>query len=1039
MIARAMIRLKRMAVLLLGLATMARAADSPAPVDFNREVRPLLSEYCFQCHGQDASQRKAGLRLDTRAGALAVREGKQAVFPGKPEASALLRRIQSNDPDQLMPPPETQRSLSAEQKAVLKRWISEGARYDQHWAFVPPRRLTPPGPARPIDAWIQSRLAREGLAPSPPATPEAWLRRVSLDLTGLPPALDELNRFSNAVQTQGEPAWASEVDRLLSSPRFGERMAIDWLDAARYADTHGFNNDSARSMWRWREWVIESFNANLPYDRFITEQLAGDLLPQATLDQRIATGFSRNHVINSEGGIIDEEYRVEYVADRVRTFSTAWLGLTLECARCHDHKFDPISQRDYYGLFAFFNNVPEHGEDGRIANAVPLLPAPTPLQRREMDRQLAEIKRLDRWIEQASRQALPLPPSPATPIQARSSAGRTERENTNVISLFLSCDNLLTQGQPFSFPSTPPELIEGVAQQAWKSQRGPLARLDKGILHFTKPATVALWIRPDENNSRDVALFSNVSYSGNPAQQGFGKGQEIRLMDGQIEVRWSDFFPAYALRVRGESAPLRAGEWRHLAVVLGGSRSAADVRIFLDGEEIPTRVLYDGLTSKDAPSTPYQIGAELTPGAPSFQGAVDELRILGRAPRSGEIRAWFAEHAEHLGTRAGTGIPSGARHITSLRRAPAKSTDAKLRANLEERDRLWENHLAYRRALPSTMVMSELPEPRPTFILRRGAYDAQGDRVEPSVPESTLAPWPAGAPKNRLGLARWLTHPEHPLTARVVVNRMWAQLFGVGLVKTLEDFGSQGEYPSHPELLDWLARDFIESGWNVKGLLRAMTLSQTYRQTSAAPPESFARDPENRLLARSPRLRLPAEVLRDQALALSGMLQESLGGESVFPYQPEELYKNIVVGADYPGTRWNLSRGRDLYRRSLYTFWKRTLPHPAMLTFDAPDREFCTVRRSRTNTPLQALILMNEPLFVEAAQRLGARIQSEGGIDLDARLRWAFRLATSRNPSVSELVELKRAMAPSLEGSENHAYASLAGILLNLDETISRE
>ena len=1015
------------------LAATAGAAE-PAKLEFNRDIRPILSENCFYCHGQDANHREAKLRLDERNNAIAERDGRFVIAPGKPEDSELLFRLLSKDEDEQMPPPTSNKHVTPEQTALIRRWIAEGAVYEKHWAFVPPVRAPLPKitaakwPRTALDHFVLARLEGEKLAPAPAAAPETWLRRASFDLVGLPPTPAELDAFTADVKKRGDAAYAAAAERLLASPHFGERQAIEWLDAARYADTHGFNNDSSRTMWRWRDWVIDAFNANLPYDRFITEQLAGDLLPAPTLEQRIATGFARNHVINSEGGIIDEEYRLEYVADRVRTLSTVWLGLTLECAKCHDHKFDPIKQKDFYQLSAFFNSVPEHGEDGRVANAVPMIPAPTRAQQAalaDFDRQLAA---LDAKLLPA-RAAWHLAPADRARLDALVAAARTAADAQPGI-------ELLAAGW-HADPEKPAPTI-------------PAAQLDFAA---KTGQTLAFWLKPDADNPRDVALFSNVNHLGSPADSAYGKGREIRLIDGEIEVTFSDRLPVYALILRTEGAAIRPGEWRHVTVGYTGGKSAANLRVFIDGRELPTRVLYDGVTSEQ-PKKDFLVGADNAKAGARWRGAFADVRAFPVALDSAAVRSRFAV----------TALP---RALVNLEAATASDRERDwLREALvpaPERDATWEARLALRRSLPTAMVMQELPQPRPTFVLNRGNYDAPGEPVTPGVPEALIAPWPKDAPHNRLGLAQWLTQRDHPLTARVVVNRFWAQLFGTGLVKTLEDFGSQSEWPSHPELLDRLARDFVDGGWDVKALLKTIVLSSTYRQDSAAPPALFARDPENRLLARGPRVRLPAELIRDQALAVSGLLSPHLGGPSVYPYQPAKLYEGIVVDAPYPSTKWGVSTGEELHRRSLYTFWKRTIPHPAMTTFDAPDREFCTVRRARTNTPLQALALWNEPGYLEAARQLGTRMLREGGADDSARVAFAFRLATGRRPKPAETAVLAKTLAQlrtdfTAHGSDAYAFVqtgaspldallppaelaaatATASMILSLDETITK-
>ncbi|MEY2879539.1 MAG: hypothetical protein RLZZ15_1919, partial [Verrucomicrobiota bacterium] len=876
--------------------------------------------------------------------------------------------------------------------------------------------------------------------------------------------------FSADVKKRGESAYAAAADRLLASPHYGERQASEWLDAARYADTHGFNNDSARSMWRWRDWVIEAFNANLPHDRFLTEQLAGDLLPAPTLEQRIATGFGRNHVINSEGGIIEEEYRVEYVADRVRTLSTAWLGLTTECARCHDHKFDPISQRDYYRLFAFFNNVPEHGEDGRVANAVPQIAAPTRDQQAALAKLTRELAALDATLAPA-RAAWQWRAADKARVDALLATAKTASAAEKFTALDLA--PAPAPAKPSATKSSPAAPAPVANTSAADSDAKPFA-IPAAKLDFAQPGgfALSLWLRPDADNPRDVALLSAANYVGSPADTTYGRGRELRLIDGELELRLNERYPAYAVIVRTDGAALRAGEWRHATLTYTLGKKAADVRFFIDGVETPTITRYDDLSSEPA-KRDFLVGTDNSPTAARWHGKMEDARVYARALPPEAIRAAFQAQALPRALAALVAEPASAASTAPSATAPTPeiswlrdallADDAATRDAFARRASTAESLLALRRSLPTVMVMQELPQPRPAFVLARGRYDAPTDPVEAGVNESLLGAWPAGAPRNRLGLARWLTQPQHPLTARVVVNRFWAQLFGTGLVKTVEDFGSQGEWPSHPELLDALARDFVDGGWDVKALLKTLVLSSTYRQSSAVTPALHARDPENRLLARGPRVRLPAELIRDQALAISGLLTPRLGGPSVYPYQPEKLYAGIVVDAPYPGTKWGVSGDADLYRRSLYTFWKRTVPHPVMTGFDAPDREFCTVRRARTNTPLQALTLLNEPGFVEAARRLATRMLRDAPGDDAARLAFAFQAATGRVPRAEETRVLVQtftqlradfaahpadaaallkvgasAVDATIPPADLAAATSLASLILNLDETITK-
>ena len=1040
----------------------ASAAEATKRVEFNREIRPILSENCFHCHGADPNKRKAKLRLDVREDAVA----KGAIVPGKPAESEVVKRIFSSIADEQMPPPESHRHLTSLQKESLRTWIAQGADYDLHWSFKTPTRPGLPAAKRAkwtrngIDHFILARLEAEKLKPSPEAALDKLLRRASLDLTGLPPTPAQVAGWKRSADP-----FAAAVDDLLASPHFGERMATDWMDVARYADTHGFNNDSLRTMWRWRDWVIEAFNRNLPYDRFITEQLAGDLLPNPTLDQRIATGFNRNHVINSEGGIIDEEYRVEYVVDRVRTTSLAWLGLTLECARCHDHKYDPITQRDFYRLYAFFNSIDEHGEDGRIANASPILASPTPPQQSDM----AKHREAMRSAEETMQRLLSaqdwskvnfdaLRPKAAAEESVASTNFAVSLEFASATSTNTAFTNV-AGGKPFGVTGTatltkgPLESTALVFDGETRLKSGALPRFDAG-----KGWAFRAWVR------RDIAhvlpLFSTMNFDVPESSGSYGEGVEIRLVEsGAVDVRLARRWPAYSVNVVTHET-LAANAWHHLLVTFDGSTSAKGLRVFLDGNECFREVLYDDLVGGIGISGDALIGASDEKGVPKFRGALASVQIVGGA-KVDEL----AGSSRNATVRLASETPAADRspgmterlHRAWLARenlefAAAEAAHSKARSAL----------LAMERTAPTTMVMREMAEPRPTFVLFRGQYDQPREKVEPGVPD-LLLPFPESVPRNRLGLARWLTDPRHPLTARVVVNRFWQSFFGTGLVKSVEDFGFQADFPSHPGLLDWLAVEFVESGWEVKKLVRLLVTSATYRQDSRSSPQLNERDPENRLLARGPRQRLTAEMLRDQALALSGLLKGDLGGPPVHPYQPTNLYQGIIVAADYPGTTYVDSKGDDLYRRSLYTFWKRTVPHPTLATFDAPDREVCVARRLRTNTPLQALALMNDAIQIEAARKLAERMLTEGGSKPTERLAFAFQLATGRAPKFTELKSLtalldkrlayyrsdpsaaKAALAVgasrpagALDTTDLAAYANVASLILNLDETITR-
>ncbi|MFM8359132.1 MAG: DUF1553 domain-containing protein [Verrucomicrobiota bacterium] len=821
-------------------------------VDFNRDVRPILAENCFNCHGFDEKTRKAGLRLDVKEDALkGGQSGQPALVAGQPSASHLVARIRTTDPDDVMPPPATGRQLTPAQVATLERWVAEGAEYLPHWAFLKPQRPPVPAvrqaawPRNPLDHFVLARLEQEGLPPRPEADPETLIRRASLDLTGLPPRPEEIDAF---LADRRPEAYEKLVDRLLASTRYGERMAVDWLDAARYADTHGYHIDSARDMTPWRDWVIRAFNQNQPFDQFTVEQLAGDLLPGATREQKIASGFNRNHMINYEGGAIPEEYHTAYLVDRINTTATVWLGLTMACAQCHDHKYDPLTMRDYYGMYAIFNNVPENGLDGRYGNAVPVV-----------------------------------------------------------------------------------KLSES-SHEAELARRDQLLRTAEALLR-NPPAAV------------------------------------------------------------------------------------------------------------DAAQAAWELGAGSTPPPAWVQTLPEEVRRALDAPadrRTDDQRATLRRHYRE-------------------KISPEMKT---LRDEVAARRRSREE---FERSLPTSMIMAEMEKPRETFLLVRGQYDKRGDAVGPRTP-AALPPLSEGLPPNRLGLARWLVGPDQPLTARVTVNRFWQLYFGNGLVKSAENFGTQGDLPTHPDLLDWLATEFVRTGWDVKGLQKLILMSATYRQSSQAPRELYGQDPENRLLARGPRLRLQAEFVRDLALAASGLLEDRVGGASVFPYQPAGLWEELMSREDndaFTAQKYVPSRGADLFRRSLYTFIKRTSPHPQLSTFDAPDRQVCTVRRPRTNTPLQALALMNDPTYVEAARQLATRVLAASADDRE-RVTRAFRLATGRRPRPAEVDVLLRLQAEQLAvfrrdpGAASRllqvgdsppsphdpavlaAWTVVTSAILNLDETITK-
>jgi hypothetical protein len=1030
---------------LLGMCCFALAQavtmQAGEKLSFDRDIRPILSDKCFRCHGPDEKQREAELRLDSAEGARSGAGADRPIVPGHPEQSEVWRRITAADDDERMPPRSSGKSLTTDDRQKLRQWIEQGAEYESHWSLRPPVKATPPAnrDARwartPIDRFVLARLDREGLTPRPEADRHTLIRRLSLDLIGLPPSPEEVEAYLSDTRPDAYPRL---VDRLLASPHFGERFALDWLDAARYADTNGYFVDNERQMWRWRDWVLSAFNQNMPFDQFTVEQLAGDLLPQATLEQQIASGFHRNHPVTYETGIIDEEYRVEYVCDRVETTAAVWLGLTLGCARCHDHKYDPLSQRDFYRLFAFFNNLPEKGNTGRDGNADPQIAAPL----NEQTVRLNELQANAAECEAAFSQH-------ATAIaHAQAKWRQTAAQTLPVIAPSLA--TVACEPSPVATvrPRGKVEFVPGITAQAasldgdsWLEFDAPLAP------ERDRPFAAAAWFLAHAEPAAILCRFDDRD-----DMRGFNVMIEKSMLVVQLMHRNEG---ESILLTSLKTVPLR--RWHHVAVCYDGGGRARGVAVYLDGRPLEMKVVYDTLDGSIAVESPWRLGRRSE--GYGFKGLVDEARLYDRALTAGEVAALFtAERLKYLlDTPDDKHTPQESDELRDyfLTRAAGEPLRGDYRRLVEARREL----AAFQATVPTAMVMRELAQPRETFVLARGQYDRPQERVEAGVP-AVLPPMPADAKADRLALARWLVDRQHPLTARVIVKRFWHHYFGQGLVGTLNDFGSQGEPPSHPELLDWLAVEFMESGWDIKALGRLIVTSAVYRQTSDAPPELIARDPDNRLLARGPRYRLPAELVRDQALAAAGLLTRTLGGPSVKPYQPEGLWEAVSYGGEQS---YQQDHGAELYRRGLYTFWKRQSPPPALLAFDAPTRETCVVRRSRTNTPLQALVVLNDPTYVEAARKLAERVLKSDRQSDDDRLRAMFMLVASRPPDSAEHAELAQLLARqlakyrgdprqaeallavgespsdgSLEPAQLAAWTIVAHALLNLDETLCK-
>ncbi|MBP6824270.1 MAG: DUF1549 domain-containing protein [Acidobacteria bacterium] len=1128
---------------------MTSARQAARRIDFNRDIRPILSDKCFACHGPDATAKKIKLRLDSESGATAdLGRGRKAIVPGDVEKSLLVQRITHSDEAMRMPPVDSGRKLTAAEIELLTEWIRQGARWQQHWSFVTPTRPVLPKvqnaawPKNAIDYFVLAKLEGEGLSPSPEADRATLLRRVSFDLTGLPPTTKELDDFLNDASAN---AYEKVVDRLLASPRYGERMAYRWLDAARYADTNGYQIDGDRSAWRWRDWVIEAFNSNKPFDEFVIEQLAGDLLPNPTLDQRIATAFNRNHRINAEGGIVPEEYRIEYVVDRVDTTSTVFMGLTFGCARCHNHKFDPLSQKEFYQLSAYFNSIDEDGHSFDWGNSPPVMAAPTreqQVQLAQFNHQIAlaetDYNRLAKKFTGKQRdweKTFRVPPLGGSGFSrtvgvvndALPPKGGTTYDGTtydklivripfdeNQTPIFNASDRAYHNqedikkkdkiGEPGGFKEGQPSFVtsplgHGVAFDGKRYFDGGLNadfRYKSTSSDYRERFSISAWVYPETEAAGSIVTKVSDApadiENGIPRAEGYG----LYFLNGKLHFNMVFRWGEDTLRAETEQ-PLPLRQWQHVAVVFDGLKQWEDrLKVFVNGQEAKLkwsqRNFY--LLFGNSRNT-LKIGAG---GGPQFRfkGAIDEVRMYSRALTADDVAVLAC--ADSLETIAA--IPAKKRTPVQALKIHRAFLDSAAPDDLKQA----QNKLAglkvqrqkFEDDLPPLMVMQEMPQPRPAQILKRGAYDAPGETVERGVP-AALPPMAAGLPNNRLGFARWLVSKEHPLTSRVAVNRFWQMLFGAGLVKTSEDFGAQGEAPSHPELLDWLAVEFrdgasrygtgsgsdlVGSGgrnvrnnplttargtepaaWNVRALLKTIVMSATYRQSSKLGkdnPQSAIRNPQS-LLARAPRFRLSAEMIRDQALFVSGLLVERLGGVSVKPYQPDGLYKDMAFSGL---TGYNTDKGDGLWRRSLYTFWKRTVLSPTMQVFDASAREFCTVRDTRTNTPLQSLNLMNDVTYIEAARMLAELMLKEGGATIEQRLAWAFRRVTSRQPNEAEIKALVKNLNSQLEyftrnpqeaeklltvgekrnddklnRAELAAYATTASLLLNLDEVITRQ
>ena len=1039
------------AACILALMTHSVSADDTKKqpdLRFNQHIRPLLTEFCFACHGPDSATRKADLRLDSREDAM----GSGVIVPGNSEESELVARITSGDPEVMMPPPESRKRLEPEDKRLLARWIDGGAIWEEHWAFVEPRKAKLPQGEdvkrwvrNPIDHFVLEKLRELGLKPNGQAARHALARRAALDLTGLPPTREMVDSF---LADTGEGAYSRYVDLLLVSEHAGEHRARYWLDAARYGDTHGMHVDNYREIWPYRDWVIGAFNSNMPFDRFVIEQIAGDLLPEATLEQRIATGFNRCNITTSEGGAIPEELDVRYMVDRVETTATVFLGLTAGCAVCHDHKYDPISQREFYQLGAFFNNTTQPAMDGNQKDTPPVVTLPNAEFQDEWNAIQAKRKKLrselSQWNSGVEKWWESHPAKSEHPIGA------------DKLALWLP----LTEGEG--------KAVKLPENAAWATQH-PAGR--RGIrfsgpgglsvkfpkIRSDQPLAVSFWFRTPDRVLASIILFDQTTKTKDKKTLGWKISSNSR---GDVSFELHD---GKGNKLRGllpDNEALTPSTWQHVCVRYSGGQSNSSISILANGRAAFLRNSSESLVEAvELADMPLKIASNLS------SAGLSDIRIFRRWVNDDEIQLLAQDYTLKKLLQSSTAWDEldpeqrdllSAFHNQSIDEG-YRTRARELSATEPQRD------FIYGRST-TTLVMQERPMRPRAWVLERGEYDQRREEVAPAVPTvlNFLGPIGKGRTANRRDLAHWLVHPDHPLTARVTVNRLWQSVFGVGLVKTSEDFGVMGDAPSHPKLLDWLAVEFVESGWDVNHILKLIVMSSTYRQSSTVIADEFQKDPKNRFFARGSRLRLDAEVLRDQALAVSGLLRRDIGGPSVRPYQPSGLWNVVAITGSNTGT-FKQDSGDALYRRSLYTFWKRTSPPPSMAAFNAPTREQCTVRRERTNTPLQALVLMNDPQYVEAARHLARNALKQSEDDTE-RVAWMYSRVLSRPIAESEQVDLEATVAEfrgifkktpkaatelintgdskpdeTLDAVELAAWTMIANTLMNRDDFINKE
>lgn len=1066
-------------------ALQAVAEKLPKKVDFNYHIKPILSDRCYKCHGPDANQRQADYRLDMSETAFSKTHGENSqastnLTAGNLRKSEIFHRIISDDAEYMMPPPESNLNLTTTEKALIAKWIEQGAEYKPHWSFVAPQKEKLPTVSQenwvkqPLDYFILSKIESQQLTPSERANKTTLLRRITLDLTGLPPTPTEIDDF---LADNSLDAYEKAIHRLLATPQYGERMAVEWLDVARYADSHGYQDDGMRTTWPWRDWVINSFNENKKYDQFIVEQLAGDLLPNPTREQILATCFNRNHPQTQEGGVVLEEYRVEYVADRTNTVGKALMGLTMECARCHDHKYDPISQKEYYAFSAFFNNNNDSGVVPYVGEATPTVMLPTPEEEEKLAQIRAKMQPLQAALVSENYQAdfknwLARRPNPKISLKEGLVAAFNFDKEIEIAKRKLNLDGkkdagwggIGKEGKTISYINqaknkpdaavfgnydSRPTLVEG------KNGKGLSFRGDCGIrfnrdMDFDRhqPFSVAIWVKVlKEGEHGPIFLNANGDFEG---YRGWGT---LLNEDGTLNFQLIHVWPDNGIIYKTKNQ-VKVGEWTHISMVYDGSSQAKGLQFYIDGKVPEFELIQDnlqksvlhGAEGKNWTGYPLTLGKE---NSSSIENIVmDEFLVYDRQLSGIEIQQIYNKEKAPKPTESDLleyYIVSGKNRIFNK--------------NLKDLTALRKEENLLTTDFLEVMVMKDRADVRPTFVLDRGMYDAHGEVVPANTP-AIIETLPDDTPKNRLDLANWLIVKENPLTARVQVNRLWMMLFGKGLVATQEDFGNQGNLPSHPELLDYLAVDFMENGWDIKAFIKNIMLSATYQQSSIASKKAKENDPTNDYYSHYPAYRLSAEMIRDNALAASGLLVDSIGGPSVYPYQPKGIWKAL---ATRNVTEYQQGEGNDLYRRSLYTIWKRSAPPPSMMNFDAPDRYYCTVSRQKTATPLQSLVLMNDPQYVEAARILSERTLKEGGETVTKKINFIYKcligrsaekieLATIEKLYQEELADLQKdkkrvqhllsiGAAPvhqQLNKTELAAYTMIASTVMNFDEFVMK-